>query len=108
MYNYDLDQDAFKSIDNDNIPELLDDHKEERLNESTDDTEQTYNKHTVSSTTITDNGLLAKFIHVIQFCVLCAARKIPPVLYIAMDQEALLWFDSTLIKCGLATKNSGK
>jgi hypothetical protein len=109
MYTYDIDQNTNTTEDNDNAPDLIDEHQDDRLKESMNETEETHKKYTVSPSTISDHGFLAKFIHVIQFCLLCAAKRILPVLYtIAIDQEALLWFNSILLKHGLVTKNSGK
>jgi hypothetical protein len=83
---------------NDSVPELLDEHQDEETAESAYEIEATSQKPTVSSNTMVEYGFLAKFIHVIQFCQQCAAKKMLPVLYTtATDQEALSRTDQHLI-----------
>jgi hypothetical protein len=109
MYLHDSNQDTTTIESNNNAPDLLSEHNEEETNESMENIAGTSNKITISSTNIMKHGFLEDFIHVKQFCHLCAIKKMPPVLYtIATDTEALLWYESTLLRCGLITKSSGK
>ncbi len=103
MYHYDSQLQDQTSMDTpspvDQDPELID--------EADPDNSSTSNDTLIMTTELSNKktgGLLPKFmsefIHIIQFCHLCAKGKMPPVLYsLASSPEIRNWFSTLSLAC---------